>query len=73
MVTVARLVRIVLKLLVAATVISCIAGIAAAQTGPVEKATLAAVIVALFFLAAGITTVAERAEALVRSRRGHSA
>jgi uncharacterized membrane protein HdeD (DUF308 family) len=73
MVTVVRLTRVVLLLLVAATVVSCIAGIGTAQTGPVEKLVLAAVIVALFFVAAGVTTVAERLTTLARSRTAQSA
>lgn len=73
MVTVVRLTRVVLLLLVAATVLSCIAGIGTAQTGPLEKIGLAAVIVALFFVAAGITTVAERMTTLAASRAAHSA
>jgi hypothetical protein len=73
MVTVVRLTRVLLLLLVAATVVSCIAGLSTAQTGSVEKLVLAAVIVALFFVAAGITTVAERLTTLARSRTTQSA
>ncbi len=72
MVTVIRLARIVLLVLVTALVIPCVAGIATPHSGPAEKAVLAAVIVALLLLAAGISTLADRAESLVRSRAAHS-
>lgn len=66
-----RVARVGLLLMVAPTVISCVAGIVGTQTGPLEKVTLGAVIAALVVLAAGVTTVAQRAEARVRTRSAH--
>ncbi len=60
MVTLVRLGRVVVLLLIAATVISCLGGIVSDQTGPWEKAALGVVIVGLFVLAAAVTTLAER-------------
>ena len=63
-----RLVRVALLVLIAMTVLTSIAGIAHQQTGGVEKLVLVGIIVALFWVAARITTKAEELRARLRTR-----
>jgi hypothetical protein len=63
MLTVIRLARVLLTLVLAAITLSFIIGLARAETGPVEKVVLVALIVGCVVLAAKLATWSTRAQA----------
>lgn len=65
MVTVIRLTRVLLTLVLALVTISSIIGLATPDTGPVEKVVMVALIVGCFLLAARLATWSTRAQARV--------
>jgi hypothetical protein len=59
-VTVVRLARVLLIIVLASTVISLIMGLGTASTGPLEKSALLALVGACVYAAAKVTTLSEQ-------------
>jgi 4-hydroxybenzoate polyprenyltransferase len=68
MVTLIRLARVVLILMLAALAVSSVIGVATPETGMVEKVVLVAVFGGCVFSAAQVTNVATRLASRVQSR-----
>lgn len=63
MVTVIRLLRVFLTLVLAVITLSLIIGVARPETGPVEKVVMVALVAGCFVLAAKLATWSTRAQA----------